>query len=231
MKILKNTTGSIINITSLGLPIPASGQITIEVTDYMLLASFDSVAELSPLITSGDVVVNDGNEDLNVARGIAYIKHPDNAYSQKFDPTGSVLTETNTELAIKEASTTADTALNTPRYTLILQHNGTVSNNTFLGYSSLIPGDSTPVIIPTKSNLGEFAFSNSNSNADYTLEFRINSTTGTTFYSISKTNTKFFVDDIIDQDFQQGDEIYVKYIDNGNNASDASVLLQFKALP
>ena len=132
MKILKNTTGSIINIIALGLPIPASGQITIEVTDYILLASSDSVTELTPLITSGDVVVNDGTEDLSVARGIAYIKHPDNAYNQKFDPTGSVLTETNTELAIKEASTTADTALNTPRYTLILQHNGTVSNNTFL---------------------------------------------------------------------------------------------------
>lgn len=120
--------------------------------------------------------------------------------------------------------------LNAPRYTLTLLHNGIVGNNTFFGYSNLLPGDSTPVIIPIFSQFFEFSFSNSNSNADYTLEFRINSTTGTPFYTVSKVNTQFFVDTNVDQNFNQGDEIYVKYIDNGQSASDAAIVLLFKAL-
>jgi hypothetical protein len=48
-----------------------------------------------------------------------------------FDPTGSVLTSTDVEAAIKEV-----TNLSTlPIFTLMLQHNGTVGGNTFLGYN------------------------------------------------------------------------------------------------
>lgn len=133
--------------------------------------------------------------------------------------------------AIEASGEKGQLALDTPRYTILLQNNGTVSNNTFIGYDSLIPGDSTPVIIPIDSQVLEFTFSNSRSNADYTLEFRKNGTGVATFYTVSKTNTQFFTDNTIDETFDAGDQIYIKYLDDGNNASDAVILLTLKALP
>jgi len=149
-----------------------------------------------------------------------------------FDSTGSPnITADNVQDAILENEGAADTALNTPRYAIPLLHNGTVGGGTFFGYSNLLPGNDTPIIIPLKSELFEFTYSNKNSNADYTLEFRKNSTTGTILYTISKTNTQFFTDAIINIPFDVGDEIYVKYIDNGGNSSDAVLVLFFKAVP
>lgn len=133
--------------------------------------------------------------------------------------------------AISAGGEKAQIALDTPRYTILLQNNGTVSNNTFIGYDSLIPGDATPVIIPVKSQFLEFTFSNANNNADYTLEFRKNTLVGTPFFSASKTNTQFFSQDGVDEPFDAGDQIYVKYIDDGNSASDAVILLTFKSIP
>lgn len=136
----------------------------------------------------------------------------------------------NVQEAIAAGGEKAQTALDTPRYTILLQNNSTVSNNTFIGYDSLIPGDSTPVIIPIKSQLLEYTFSNSN-NADFTLEFRINTTTGTPFRSDSKTSTQYFAQAGLLQQFNAGDRIYIKYIDNGTNASDAVIMLTLKAIP
>lgn len=140
-------------------------------------------------------------------------------------------TPTNIQEAIEASGEKGQLALDTPRYTITLQHNGTVSNGTFIGYSSLIPGDATPVIIPVDSEILEFTFSNANSNADYTLEFRKNGTSVATFYTVSKVNTQFFSDNIITEIFSAGDAVYVKYVDDGNNASDVAILLTLKAIP
>lgn len=137
----------------------------------------------------------------------------------------------NVQEAISAGGEKAQTALDTPRYSIPLIYNGTVGNNTFIGYSNLVPGDDTPILIPVKSTLIEFSFSNANANASYTLEFRKGSTTATPFASISKTNTKNFVDNSIDQEFLAGEEIYIKYIDDGTNASDVGLVLFFKAVP
>jgi len=133
--------------------------------------------------------------------------------------------------AISAGGEKAQTALDTPRYTILLQNNGTVSDNTFIGYNSLIPGDATPVIVPVQSEFLEFTFSNARTDADYTLEFRRNTLVGTPFFSVSKVNVQFFSQDNIDEPFNAGDQIYVKYIDDGTNASDAVILLTFRAIP
>lgn len=226
-KILKNTTLSDIEVAALGLTIPASGQITIEEQDYLLLANTDSVAELTTLINSGDVVVNDGTADLVASEGISYIKYPNFAASIRYTPT-TFVTEDNVQDAI---GTGINTAIQTPRYTIPLLYNGTVGNNEFIGYTNLLPGDSTPIIIPVKSSLQEYTFSNGNSNADYTIELRKNSTTATVFNTVSKTNTQFFVESSIGESFLAGDEIYIKYLDNGNNANDVAIILTFRVDP
>lgn len=82
VKILKNTTTSDIELNTIGLTIPANSQITIQVEDYLLLASEDSITEITPLINSGDIIVNDGIDDLFLEKGINFIKYQDNFKSK-----------------------------------------------------------------------------------------------------------------------------------------------------
>lgn len=70
-KILKNTTGSIVFIADVGQSVPASGQLTIDTSDYDKYAgSSDTVV----YIGNGTLVVNDGSFDLNISDGVDLIK-------------------------------------------------------------------------------------------------------------------------------------------------------------
>lgn len=73
-KILKNTTLSDIEIPSMGVTVPASGELVIESTDYLLLGLDDTVTFLNPLISSGDIVINDGTTDLSIPVGALSIE-------------------------------------------------------------------------------------------------------------------------------------------------------------
>lgn len=76
-KILKNTTVADIELDALGYTIPASGQVDFDVTEFQLLASDDVIAEVTPFLTSGDIVVNDGVQDLTLAEGLRYLTWPE----------------------------------------------------------------------------------------------------------------------------------------------------------
>ena len=117
------------------------------------------------------------------------------------------------------------------RYTLTFQHNGTVGNGTFYGYSNLLPGDATPVLIPVDSILKGYSFSNRNAGADYTLTFRKNTTVGAGFYTISQTNTQFFTATIPDESFNAGDQIYIQHGDDGTNTVDAAIVIFLQVVP
>lgn len=101
-KILKNTTGSDISLDSSGLYIVSSSSLLLEVTDYSLIAADDSVSELTTLISSGDIVVNDGSADLSVTEAIAFIQYPDQALSVRYDNSSSLLSATETQGAIDQ---------------------------------------------------------------------------------------------------------------------------------
>jgi hypothetical protein len=106
-KILKNTTGSDIKITTLGLTIEASSQITVEVVDYVSLASPDAIGEVTPFINSGDIVVNDGVCDLPSVDGIRFLSFPDIAFDVEFysEPNRSNgFSSMNVQDAIEEAN-------------------------------------------------------------------------------------------------------------------------------
>lgn len=69
--IAKNQTISDIFLPRVGLTVPASSQETL--TDYVSFyeASFDEV--LVAKITAGDIVINDGTDDLSTAEALAYL--------------------------------------------------------------------------------------------------------------------------------------------------------------
>ncbi len=105
MKILKNTTLTDIDLLYLGMTIPASGQREIETTDYDSLSSSDSITEITTQINSGDIVVNNGNRDLNATEALIYITLNEEADKLLFDNTSNSFTATNVQDAIEEAST------------------------------------------------------------------------------------------------------------------------------
>jgi len=70
-KILKNNTGSIVNVTDVGRSIPASGQYTIAPEEYwQWAASSDVITYIGDLT----LTVNDGSFDLNISDGVDLIK-------------------------------------------------------------------------------------------------------------------------------------------------------------
>lgn len=73
MKILKNTTITDISLNETGITIPASGQVTLNETEYAQVAFIDSITELTTYLNSGDIVVNNGTVDLTAAEGLRYL--------------------------------------------------------------------------------------------------------------------------------------------------------------
>lgn len=69
-KILKNNTASAINL-DIGVTVPASGQYTLNATEYLDAAESD---DLVTHIGSGDITVNDGTNDLSISDGMDLIK-------------------------------------------------------------------------------------------------------------------------------------------------------------
>lgn len=154
------------------------------------------------------------------------------ASSIPIDDTDLPYTADTVQEAMVETANVANDALNLPIFTIVLQHNGTVSNGTVIGYDSLIPGDDTPIVVFKKAEFVGFTFSNNKSSADYTLQFRKNSLANSPFYTISKVNTQYFTQVLPTPElFQAGDLIFVTYIENGTNASDVVVVLNYKTVP
>jgi len=105
-KILKNTTGSDIEIKSTGFTILASSSYTIEVSEFRFWAADEAITEITSFITSGDIVVNDGINDLSATEGINHLKYPDFAFSQRFlsEPERSnSMSSKTTQQAVEEA--------------------------------------------------------------------------------------------------------------------------------
>ena len=144
--ILKNTTNSDIELKVLGIELLANSSKEIEATDYLVLISVDSITELDPLLSSGDIVVNDGVRDITSANEREYLSSR-TAFGNRFQndaDRGNGFISTNTQEAIEELLNIAAPL----RVPISLIYNGTLSNGNFIGYSNLLPGDATPIIIP-----------------------------------------------------------------------------------
>lgn len=112
VKILKNTTLSDISISTTGLTIPAQSEVEIVPEVYAAWGNARVGIEINPLINSGDIIVNDGVEDLNPSEGLAYILFPNEAASMRFDNSGTDFQSKNVRDAIKEAAIFGSSAIN-----------------------------------------------------------------------------------------------------------------------
>jgi len=91
-KILKNTTLSDITLDSVGIVVPASSQYNIDKIQYSLFSTDSAILELTTYINSGDIVVNNGTDDLDSTNGLNYMRMSDHAKNILFDDSTSLNT-------------------------------------------------------------------------------------------------------------------------------------------
>lgn len=131
-KIVKNTTGSDIEVAQAGLTIPASSSYTIEIDEHTLWASDDVITEITADVTAGNLVINDGLNDLSATAGLNFLRYPDFAFNVRFlsEPERSncfasktvqeAIEEARTGISPVAATTTVD-ATPTVAYSAVLE--------------------------------------------------------------------------------------------------------------
>lgn len=144
-----------------------------------------------------------------------------------FDNTTGGFTATDVQAAIIEAKSDA---VNLPRYSIVTTFNGSVSNNQWLGYGNLLPGDQVPILIPVRSRLKELTFSSA---GDGTVDGRLDLyknglLVGDIFYQGSFVNENKKTFSNIDQLFEAGDTLVGRWVDQGDNPSDAAIVYFFQ---
>lgn len=106
-KIVENTTGSPIELLTVGKTLPALSDTEIEVDEYRKWARDETILEIQPYLISGDIIVKDGIDSLNATDGEAYLKYPHFAESQRFQlptlPGSKQFTQKTTQTAVEES--------------------------------------------------------------------------------------------------------------------------------
>lgn len=230
-KILKNNTASDIDIAALGRRVPASGQLDLDTSDFIRVASTDVISELTSLINSGDITVNDGVADLSSSEGIDYINYPDNAKSSRFDNSSNDFTADSEQEAIEEARNT----IIRKTFSVTFHDGGTVSGGVdYLSWADdLGTSDEIPFVIPFNCELIAVTYTNEDPGTDNTIQIRrSNFNSGSTqniVLSISQTNVRTACyTNFTRPSFNAGDKLAVSLQDNGGNADEPRVYLMFQ---
>lgn len=117
----------------------------------------------------------------------------------------------------------------TQRASIVLTHNGTIGNQ-WIGYSELIPGDMTSIVIPWNCYLADVTFAFDAVSVDGTMEFYKNGTTVTERFrqwNFTNVNNYQILTNANDS-LNAGDVLRIKWVDSGSNPADAALVLFFK---
>jgi hypothetical protein len=146
----------------------------------------------------------------------------------------------NTQEAIEEAR---NQAISASRFCITTFFNGTIGNNNWLGFSEVLPGNQVPIRLPIKCRLKEIQFSYSAStligipissnNVDGHFDLYKNGLTspGNVVFQGTFTNDpggKYFT--AINVDFNPGDFMVGRWVDQGDNPSDMAIVYFFEVL-
>lgn len=146
-----------------------------------------------------------------------------------FDNSTNGFLSEETQAAIEEAKQNAE---GFPRAGMRSTYNSTISANSWLGPSELLPN--TPLMVaPVALKINEITWSNQTTNVQFRIQFRLNSRTGTIFYTLTVTspNTGSGYVSGINFNLAPGDTIHAQYLDDGQNASDMDLVLWVSRIP
>ena len=160
------------------------------------------------------------------------IKKSPVAESIPFDNSDNDFTSDDTQAAIEEAR---DTAAGFPRAGLSLVQNGTMGNNDLVSYSNLTP--QTPIVFPVNTQLNELTFSNNRASIECDLEIWDGGvSSGTLIKTVNISTGAGNLIQAVDLNadnltFSAGDQIQIRYKDQGTNARDMVVVLWISRIP
>lgn len=224
-KIIKNVSGVTQQIVNADVANNGSFSISPEL---WLAASNDS--DLRTKITNGTFVVNNGTSDLSPSEGLVHLDRFqfDDAENITFDNSSNGFLSNNTQDAIEESK---NTAVGKARFAITTVFNGTIGNNAWLGYSELLPGNTTPIRIPTSCILKEITLSWNGASVDGRFSIYKNGTAGGNIVYqspniVNQSGGIVFTD--INISFVNGDFFVGRWTDNGDNPSDMAVVYFFQ---
>lgn len=150
-----------------------------------------------------------------------------------FDNSSNGFTATNVQDAIEENKTKG-------RFTIVATFNGSIGNNTWLGYTHELPGNEVPIAIPLNCVLKEITFSYKNTDLlgiptgsnliDGRFDIYKNS------FSVVNTQISFTnqasprIVSNVNITFNSGDFFVGRWIDQGDNPSDLAIVYFFEVL-
>ena len=226
-KIVKNTTISDIELKEVGITVPASDSYTIVLQDYLLWADTDSISEITPLINSGDIVINDGINDLSAANGIRFLEYTERLYIEEdSSPSTKVVSTLNFEGDVTitdEGGGKTKITVGTegvPKGKLFDFSFGKtgLARNVWLEFSSSsAPSNSSPLVCPYGAELIALTFSNTSDDKSTDAEIYKNGVLETTWQIRNKRTA--FKSDFSGVNFAQGDRVslFIREFTMGDN--------------
>lgn len=185
-KILKNLSSPPldIEISEVGVTILTSENYTIDPVNYLYWAKPETIAELTPYINSGDIVVNNGVVDLAPSDGIRFLEYADRL-DVKFD--GNFITKIVKDINIEGDATVTNTGDGS--VTILVGETGSVVGKPLqfqfqsiglainkwltVGHPS-VSSDDVPWVAPGGGTAVAITFSNSIDEVDTDLEVYVN---------------------------------------------------------
>lgn len=195
--------------------------------DYLAAKGFafeNNDNRLIDLDGSGNIQFKDFSETSPVT-----VRQLRTALNNIFSNSGNGFIATNVQAAIEEAR---DSAVGKARFAMAFVHNSTVGNNTWLGFSELVPSNTTPLIVPVACKLTELAFSFAGANVDGVLLIYKNGTSNPANVVYSNTFTNHNTYKLmtgLNITLAAGDQLRAQWQDTGDNPNDAALQWFFQA--
>jgi len=247
MKILKNTTTSVIELGEAGMEVPAQGQRVLNEMEYDMVAFADSITEITPYINSGDLIVNNGTMDLNAEEGLRYLSlsiKPSielngvsvSRYIKTINCIGNIDVEDDGNGVVTLKSGGGISSLG-GIHQLVALNKGTKQNKWTCIYGTKGASNEIHPPMPWKSQLVGLVFYNKERGADVDIEIYVapeggGSTPVTQVFKWELDNARVarktnFSTPII---FDAGDKVGVYFKDAGKNPKDSRCILYFKII-
>jgi hypothetical protein len=211
-KIIKNTTGSDIEIYETGITIPASGQVIVDPINYLYWSTAEAITEMTTHINAGDIVINDGVDDITVANGfslsraIDFLKYSDAAFHVRFASQPERMNgfvSKNVQEAIEESKAAIEGKVSVLPTFL---NNGLTKNKWLALDGAMSASDSLPAVTAFNSKLAATTYVNDRDNTDVDLEFYKNAVLVFTWH-IRNKRYAYKTDALSGVSFSQGDRI------------------------
>jgi hypothetical protein len=218
-KILKNLTSpaSNIEISETGITILPTEDYTIDPVNYLYWGKPETITELTPYLNSGDIVVNDGTNDLPVAEAIRFLEYADRIQVSEtgvqkgnvvkgIDFDGDAVVTDNGDGTVTVVVGTGG-VVKGKLYDFSFNNVGRTSNKWLEFASSSAPSNDNPLVGPYDSDMIALTYSNTSNDSGTDAEIYKN---GVLFYTWQIRNKRTaWKTDLPLLSLNQGDRISV----------------------